>query len=311
MLKLNPLSPSSTIGIVAPASAEDPNIIDKKILEFEELGFNVKKGKHIYDKYGYLAGTDSNRAEDLMDMFIDNSIDAILCLRGGYGSMRMIPYLNLKTIKQNPKPFCGYSDITLLLNYISKKCNFATFHAPMITSNFKDSVTQDYFINTLTNHNMNFYNLKKISNNKITYINKNNFNGKLVGGNLSIICSSIGTPYELNFKNSIVLIEEIDESPYAIDRMLTQLIYSGKLKHSSGIILGDFTNCTSKNKNSAEFNIDEVINQKLSQLKIPVIKGFPIGHSYPNVTLPIGSKLSFNYKNDLLNISENIFKNSK
>ena len=310
MIKLNPLSSSSTIGIVAPASCEDSNIIDSKILEFEELGFNIKKGKHIYDKYGYLAGTDEDRAKDIIDMFTDSTVDAIVCLRGGYGSIRMIPYLDFKKIKQNPKPFCGYSDITLLLNYISNRCNFTTFHSPMITSNLKDQLTQTYFINTLTNYNIPFYNLKTIGKNTISYINKDSFHGKLVGGNLSLICSSIGTPYEINFKNSIVLIEDVSEKPYAVDRMLSQLISSGKFKNCSGIILGHFTDCISS-KTSNSFDISNIIAQKLSPLKIPIINGFPTGHSYPNITLPIGAKLTFNYKNDLLYISDNIFKNSK
>ena len=120
MLKLKSLNNSATIGIIAPASPESKEFIDKKIDIFKKLGFKIKKGKHLYDSYGYLAGTDKDRADDLNSMFADKEVDAIVCLRGGYGSIRMVSYLDLKLIKSNPKPLCGYSDITLLLNYISR-----------------------------------------------------------------------------------------------------------------------------------------------------------------------------------------------
>lgn len=307
MLKLNKLSNDSTIGVICPASPEDNSFIDEKLLKFSELGFNIKKGSYIYDTYGYLAGTDKDRAKDLMDMFSNPEIDAIVCFRGGYGSIRMAPYLDLNIIKKNPKPFCGYSDITLLLNYFNKKCNFPTFHSPMINSKFDDELTLQYFTNVLTNFNKNsFYNLRKLSDNNIHYINKSDFNGKLVGGNLSLITSTLGTPYEIDFNKSILLIEEVSESPYAIDRMLSQLLSSGSLKKCSAIILGHFTDCTCKNRNT--FNLNEVFYQKLSNLDIPIIIGLPFGHDYPNITLPIGAKFSFTSQNDLLTLKQNIFK---
>ncbi|MGL5380157.1 S66 peptidase family protein [Clostridium sp.] len=307
MVKLKKLNSNSTIGIICPSSPEDSAFIDEKISKFKELGFNIKEGSYIYDTYGYLAGTDTDRAKDLMDMFSNPEIDAIVCFRGGYGCVRMAPYLDLNIIKKNPKPFCGYSDITLLLNYINKKCNFPTFHSPMINSKFDDELTLKYFMNVLTNFNKNsFYNLKKLSNNNIQYINKRDFTGKLVGGNLSLIASTLGTPYEVDFNNSILLIEEISENPYAIDRMLSQLILSGSLKKCSAIILGHFTDCSCKNKNT--FSLIEVLYQKLSHLDIPIIIGLPFGHDYPNITLPIGAKFSFTAQNDLLTLKENIFK---
>lgn len=306
MLKLKHLSKDSTIGIVAPASPSESNFIDEKILAFRNLGFNIKKGKHIYKTTGYLAGSDIERAEDLMDMFADSSIDGIISFRGGYGSIRMLPYLNTKIIKNNPKPLCGYSDITLLLNHISNSCGFTTFHSPMINSNFKDSLTKDTFLNVLTTANKGFsYNLNKLGTSNI--INKKNFKGRLVGGNLSMICSAIGTPYEINFNNSILLIEEINESPYVIDRLLSQLICCNKFKTCKGIILGHFTDCTLSDY-SKSFNLDDIIAQKLIPLNIPIIKNFPCGHSYPNITLPIGCNIEFNSSNSTLTICEDIFK---
>lgn len=299
------ITQGSTIGIVSPSSPSDCNFINEKISTFEDLGFNIRKGKYIYKTNGYLAGTDKERAEDLMNMFINTSVDAIVCFRGGYGGIRMLPYLNTRIIKNNPKPFCGYSDITVLLNYISNKCDFATFHSPMINSNFSDSITKDTFINVLTDCNKGFsYDLKKLKN--IDIFNKKDFKGKLVGGNLSIICSTIGTPYEINFKNSIILIEEINENPYVIDRLLSQMIYSNKFKDCKGIILGHFTDCTLDDY-SKSFTLDDIIAQKLLPLNIPIIKNFPCGHSYPNITLPIGCNLYYDSKNSLLTMVENIF----
>lgn len=304
--KLKSLKKSATIGIVAPASPESPETIDLKIEVFKNLGFKIKKGKHLYDKNGYLAGNDKDRANDLNSMFLDKNVDAIVCLRGGYGSIRMVPYLDLKSIRNNPKPFFGYSDITLLLNYISNKCNFPTFHGPMITSNLDDLTTKEYFLKLLTHDKMKIiYNLNDICCDNYFIWNKKNFSGKIVGGNLSIICSTIGTPYEINFNNNILLIEDVDESPYAVDRMLSQLICCGKIKELSGIIIGYFTNCINKNNN---ITVEEILKEKLSPFNIPIIQGVKIGHDYPNITFPIGSSFKFLSQENLLIQKEIIFK---
>lgn len=289
---------NSTIGIIAPASTDDIEKINENINLFKALGYKVKIGKNIFKSYGYLAGTDKERAEDINRMFADKEIDAIICYRGGYGCIRMANYLDLKTIKKNPKIFCGYSDITLLLNYINKKCKFPTFHGPMINSDFKDPLTRHYFTNILENINEKItYDLKNICNDNFKVYNSKDFKGKLVGGNLSIICSTIGTPYEIKFKNNILLIEEVNESPYVIDRMLSQLICSGKLNNLQAIILGHFTNCTS---NKSTLTLEEIIEEKLLPLNIPIIKHFPCGHDYPNVTIPIGVTFRYDSKKHLL-----------
>ena len=304
--KLKCLKASATIGIVAPSSPESIDIIDKKIASFESLGFKIKKGKHLYDNYGYLAGNDKDRAADLNTMFADKEVQAIVCLRGGYGAIRMAPYLDLKLIKRNPKPFFGYSDITLLLNYINNKCKFTTFHGPMITSNFNDISTREYFLKIINHDNSKIvYNLKDICTDKYLIWNNKDFSGNIVGGNLSIICSTIGTPYEINFNNNILLVEDVNESPYSVDRMLSQLISCGKLQKLSGIIIGYFTNCVSKDN---KLNIEEIIKEKLVPLNIPIIQGLKIGHDYPNITLPIGSKFKFLSSENLLIQKEIIFK---
>lgn len=293
-----------TIGVVAPSSPEDANIINTKIDTLKKYGFNIVQGDHLYDRNGYLAGSDIDRAEDLNKFFANPNIDAIICFRGGYGSMRMAKHLDLNLIKRNPKVFCGYSDITLLLNYISKSCSLITFHGPMVNSKLDDTQTLNSFLNLLCSKNDSFsYDLDALKS-KVSY-NDRNFSGKLAGGNLTIICSSIGTPYEIPFNNSILLIEEINESPYAIDRMLTQLICSQKLKNCKGIILGHLTNCGLKDY-SRSLTVDEIIKDRLAPLNIPIITDFPFGHSYPNLVVPIGANATYNSSSKIITI-ENIF----
>ena len=301
MLKGKTLKPGSTIGIVAPASPEDSKTIDDKINSFLSLGFNVKLGNHIYDRYGYLAGSDYNRALDINNMFIDDEVDGIVCFRGGYGSIRALPYIVLQAIKKYPKFFCGYSDITILLNYFAKH-GLITFHGPMINSNFNDKVTLDYFLKVTSTNCKLTYNLNKFNN--ISFINKNSFSGKLVGGNLSVICSSIGTEFEVNTDNSILLIEDVSEVPYSIDRMLTKLIYCGKFDKCNGIILGEFTDCALKDY-SRSLTLEELFIDRLKPLNIPIINGFPFGHDYPNVIMPLGVEAKFQARNNVINIMEN------
>lgn len=283
------LKPNATLGIIAPASPDDKTFINNKINEFSSLGFNVKLGNHLFDKCGFLAGSDKDRATDLMNMFLDTDIDGIICFRGGYGSIRILPYLDINLIENNKKFFCGYSDITILLNYFAKH-NIISFHGPMVNSNFKNKATLENFLN-LCKFSLNNYSLNLFNDNLRIY-NKNNFFGKIVGGNLSIICSSIGTPYEINTKDSILLIEEVNEAPYAIDRMLTQLYLNNKLSCCNGIILGHMKGCFSNYS-----SLERIILDKLVPLNIPIISNAHFGHDYPNLTIPIGAIGYFNISN--------------
>lgn len=297
---LNNLNKGDTIGIVSPASPIEKDIILENIEIFQKLGFNIKLGDHIYDKYGYLAGKDIDRAKDLMNMFKDPSVDMILCSRGGYGSMRILPYLDFDIIKNNPKIFGGFSDITILLNYISYKCNFTTFHCPMLSSNFYNMSTLKNLLEPLTN-NISSY---KISNpNCIPLLSETDdiVEGNLVGGNLSLICSSLGTPYEINTTDNILFLEETSEPPYKIDRMLTQLILSGKIESCSGLILGQFTNCNIENHKES-FPANQVIIDRLLSIKKPIISNLMSGHCDPNLTLPIGAKIRLDCKNKQIKI---------
>lgn len=289
-----------TIGVIAPASAEKPEAVESGIEYLKSQGFNVKRGKHILDRLGFLAGNDKDRAQDLMDMFLDESVKMILCIRGGYGTMRTLPYIDFNIIKNNPKIFVGFSDITTYLNNFYDKCGLITFHGPMLTSNFGDDITIKSFLSTLMNGDTPY----TLSNPK-NINTKNNTNavveGSLVGGNLALLCATLGTPYEVDTTNKILFIEDVGEEPYSIDRMLTHLLLANKLQVCKGIILGQFTRCTLPHYERS-LTLEQVIEDRILSLNIPTISNFMSGHDYPKLTLPIGAKISLDCKTGTINV---------
>lgn len=300
------LRKGDTIGLIAPASPEVPEKIKENINTLKSLGFKIKEGKHIYDKLGYLAGSDENRAEDLMNMFLDKDVDMILCVRGGYGTMRILPLIDFNIIKENPKIFAGFSDITTLLNNIVQKCGLITFHSPMCNSNFYDDYTLKSFLDTLMLGHSPFIikNPKRIA---TISLDKSSAEGQLVGGNLSLICSTLGTPFEINTTDKILFIEEVGEQPYKIDRMLTQLLLSGKLQKCAGIIFGQFTNCKLPHYERS-LTLQEVVEDRILSLGIPVLTNIQSGHSYPKLTLPIGAKIRINSRKKVIEVFEPVVK---
>lgn len=291
-----------TIGIIAPSSPEKPEAIKKAIDFFTGKGFKIKLGKHVYDKRGFLAGKDEDRAEDIMDMFKNKDVDIILCARGGYGSMRTLPYIDFDVIKNNPKIFIGFSDITSFLNSFYSRAGLITFHGPMFTSNFEDNYTVESFFNTIMKGTAPY----EISNPPEIQLNcavKGNAKGHLVGGNLSLISNTLGTPYEVDFKNNILFIEDVHEEPYALDRMLTHLELSGKLNECSGFILGQFKNCTLPHYKRS-LTLDEVFQDKILSLNKPTLTNFMSGHDYPKLTLPIGAYALMDANKGTIKINE-------
>lgn len=293
-----------TIGLISPASPENEDSIKKCITFFNNKGFNIVEGKHLYDKWGYLAGRDENRASDIMEMFKNKSVDMILCVRGGYGTARLLPYLDLDIIRKNNKIFAGFSDITTLLNLFYEKCGLTTFHSPMGTSNFEDTITYNSFISALMEGYIP-YTIKNPNKIPTNCINKGSAEGNLIGGNLSLICSTLGTPYEIETKNKILFIEEVGEDPYKIDRMLTQLLLSNKLQQCSAIILGQFKDCTLPHYERS-LTLEEVFKDRLYNLNIPMFSGLSAGHDYPRLTLPIGAKVRITAENGIIQVLEGV-----
>ena len=295
-----------TIGLISPASPEEPEKIKNSMDFLRSQGFRVKEGNHLYDRWGYLAGQDKDRAKDLMNMFKDEEVDIILCMRGGYGSMRLLPYLDFKVIRDNPKIFVGFSDITAFLNTFSSYCRLITFHGPMGSSDFTDTATLSSFLTTL----MNGYRPYKLINPSDITLTCNIggiAKGRIVGGNLSLIAATLGTPYEIDTEDNILFIEDIGEQPYAVDRLLTHLHLAGKLQECSGFIIGQFTNCFLPNYERS-LTVNEIILDRILSLNKPTLSNFMSGHDYPKLTLPIGVKALIDCNIGEINILEPVVK---
>lgn len=298
------LSTGNTIGIVCPASAEYPEKIKDGISFIKSLGFKVREGKNIYKRYGYLAGTDSERASDLMEMFEDKNVDMILCYRGGYGCMRMLKYLDFDIIKNNPKIFAGFSDITVLLNSIYEKCGLITFHSPMVSSNLKNEVTLSGLLSTLED-GYRPYEIKVPECCSFSTANSGSCTGTLVGGNLSLICATLGTPYEINTEDKILFIEDVNEEPYKIDRLLTQLELANKLECCKGFIIGQFEGCILPHYERS-LTLEQIFKDKIYSLNKPCIVNFPAGHGSPRLTLPIGANVKIDVTTKGLSVLDNV-----
>ena len=305
MIKPKPLQQGDSVAIIAPASPCDKKLIDNCIASLNELGLKVVIGESCISEHGFLSGTDDIRANDINCMFADKNIKGIFALRGGYGCARLLDLLDFKLIKKNPKIFIGYSDITALHIAINQKSKLITYHGPMISTELikgLDEYSADYYKKFIFG-NEKVEELFNPEGNTLEVINNGIASGQLTGGNLSLICSSLGTKYEINTKNKILFLEEVEEVPYKVDRMLTHLKQSGKLKDVNGIILGAFTNCIAPN-NKKSLSLQEVFNEIILPLKKPTISNLVCGHCLPTLTLPLGEKVLLDANNKKVKILE-------
>ncbi|SEB19601.1 muramoyltetrapeptide carboxypeptidase [Thalassobacillus cyri] len=305
MLLPNRLHKGDKIGVIAPAS---PPNIDQMYQAFpfiESLGLEVVLGNHVKDVYGYLAGKDEDRLSDFHAMFRNPDIKGIFCAGGGYGTGRIAGKIDYKLVKENPKPFWGYSDITYLHTAIRQQTGLVTFHGPMLSSDIgKDDFhekSQDMFRQLFAPAELNY----STSYSELMIISEGAVSGELVGGNLSLLVSTLGTPYELEAKGKLLLIEDIDEEPYRVDGMLNQLKLSGKLDEAAGILIGDFKNAEpSKRKES--LSLSQVLSDYLSDLNKPIIAGFKIGHCQPHFAVPLGVHAEMSTKKLSLTIAPGV-----
>lgn len=292
-----------TVGVVAPASPVSKEKVEMAYERLYEMGFNVVMGKTCYSQYGYLAAEDNLRAEELNYMFSNKDINGIICLRGGYGTPRILDLLDYELIKSNPKVFIGYSDITALHIAFNQLSNLITFHGPMAASDIAHNFS-DFSRNSLLNSvfNEEFNPLIRNATEEIITINDGIAEGQIIGGNLSLLVSTIGTPYEIDTKGKILFIEEIREYTYKIDRMLTQLKLAKKLEDAEGIILGNFNNCVPENEE--DFTLEEVFEQLIKPLNKPTIYNLQAGHCEPVVTLPFGVNVRLDARKKEITILE-------
>jgi muramoyltetrapeptide carboxypeptidase len=297
-IKPNRLCHGDTIGLIAPASApKDPDSIDRAVAALEILGFKIKLSRHVRKRWGFLAGWDQNRASDLMKMFTDQAVSAIVCLRGGYGSARVLRQIDYQAIRRQRKILVGYSDITSLHCAMLRQANLISFHGPMPVSDFLKPDFPKFalksFLRTLMQPTPPGSICQGYHKKTVKIIRGGKASGRLVGGNLSILCASLGTPFQPSFRNALLFFEEVDEVPYRLDRMLTHLLNAGLLQQVCGIAIGINKNCRDPNAmKTTEYRqtVEDVFRERLLPLRIPIVSGLPFGHTPFNATLPIGAQ---------------------
>lgn len=310
VIKPKPLATGQTVGLIAPSS----NFLENESIEYAKdilrsFGFKVKEGEHIYKRYGYLAGQDKDRASDVNKMFADPQVDAIICMRGGYGSPRTLPYLDYDLIRKNPKVITGFSDVTALLNAIYAKTGLVTFHGPVAGQRYSQ-YTLDQFKQVLFSGEdamlaqpppFEVSEGQVERDNRITVIQPGVAKGRLIGGNLSLMVKLVDTPYEPSYDNAILFLEDVAEAPYRIDGMFTHLKLSGRLNKLAGIAFGKCTRCKDEGNT---LSVEQVLFDHLQPLGIPALRGLMIGHIRENATIPIGATAVLDTNNPGLKLIE-------
>lgn len=305
------LEPGATLGIIAPASAPpDAKSVDRAIAALEKLKFKIKLAKNVHQRLGFLAGSDRERAADLMSMFTDRKVDGLLCVRGGYGTTRLLPLLDYAVIKRNAKVFVGYSDITSLHCAFLVKSNLISFHGPMLNSDFAHDdmppFTTQSFLRTLMRPEAPG-DIAASYDGKVKTLRGGVANGPLIGGNLSLLCTTVGTPWQPPFRGRILFLEDLDEVPYRMDRLLTQLLNAGLLQQVAGIAIGICKGCVDPNAKKTKVyrqTLEDVFRDRLLPLKIPVAMDLPFGHIPHNATLPVGAHVTLDATNGRLIVGE-------
>ena len=275
------------IGIIAPSGCTKPENIKIPLENLKKLGFNIKLGESCVSSWYKFAGTDETRGNDINKFFLDKEVDGIMCLRGGYGSNRILKYIDFNIIRNNPKVFVGFSDITSLHTAINTKTGLITFHGPMLTSNLAimDNKTNENFLETVMVSKKK-YNLENIEELKVLFYGTGKATGRVVGGNLITLGALLKTEYDFDYEDKILFIEEINEKSYKIDRVLQQMSLLGILKKIKGVILGDFNSC--EKDSSKDMNVLETFQNYFEELNIPVLYNYKSGHCIPMMTIPIG-----------------------
>ncbi len=289
MIKPKKLLTGDTVAIIAPASPASQDQIDSVKGNLLKLGLNYKMLPSCTSVHGHFAGSDQLRANDIHEAFL--KYDGIICLKGGYGTPRLLPLLDYNLIKNNPKVFVGYSDITGLHMAINKLSNIVTFHGPMASSTFEDDYTLTSLKNAIMHGHAGEFN--NPLGETLNVLVDGQAEGTIIGGNLSLIVSTLGSPYEIDTKDKILFIEEVHEATYKVDRMLTSLMLAGKFEDCSGIILGTFSNCEPEViiGKKTDLDLSTIFSELILPYNKPTISNFRAGHNYPQATIPFGTKV--------------------
>ncbi len=297
LLKPRALQPGDTVGLITPSSyVSDPDRLIAAERTIRYFGLKPKFGRNVRKRDGYLGGSIDERLDDLHSMFADPEVSAIFAIRGGYGAAQLLDRIDYGLIRKNPKIFLGYSDISALHLAIGKHAGIVTFHGPVALSDFTE-YTQKHFRHALFETtplgavtNPPETNLLRPAH-TLRPIRPGKARGALVGGNLTLISTTMGTPFEIDTRGRILLLEDVDEQPYSIDRMLTQLRLAGKFDGAAGIVFGECKDCRPRDYKpgfESTLSFGEVLDEILSKVQVPVLAGLTIGHTGDQLTLPLG-----------------------
>jgi muramoyltetrapeptide carboxypeptidase len=294
-IKPRALQPGDTVGLIAPASYTfDLWRLDDAAARVEALGLKPKFGKYVRGRRGFLSGTDDERLEDLHAMFADRTVAAVFALQGGYGTPRLLDRIDYDLIRRNPKILLGYSDITGLHLAIGRKSGLVTFHGPnmvgTLTPRTLDNLKRALFVAEPLGEVANPEETDPLNAEfPLHTVAPGTARGRMVGGNLTLISSTMGTPYEIETKDRILLVEDTGEAPHRIDRMLVQLRLAGKLQDAAGIVFGTCSDCApSRSSFELTLSLSEVLDELLGSLKKPVLAGLLFGHTKEKSIIPFG-----------------------
>ena len=307
-MKSRAILPGSTLGFVGPSGVlPDADKLLRAVAKIESMGYHVIMGESCLARYGYLSGSDELRASDLNRMFADDSVDAVVCTRGGYGTPRILDRLDYAAAARSPKPLIGYSDITGLHLAYYKACGLKTYHAPMPTNDWTlkdgfDAFSMASLLDSLAGGQVGVP-IENPPGYSLECLQEGVAEGVLLGGNLTLICTLLGTPYMPDLTGAILLLEDVDEPLYCIDRLLTQVRLSGAFDACAGVVLGDFTNCKPEYADRS-IALDQILRDVVLPAGKPVVSGFMIGHCTPKITVPLGVKYRLDAQNTALTLLE-------
>ena len=306
MIFPEPLRKGDNVFLFCPSSPIIPEEdIEKCKKVITDLGFNPVIGKSLYENYGgYMAGKAEIRIEDLHEAFFRKDIKGIFCVKGGYSASQLLDKIDYELIRNNPKVFVGYSDVTNLHIVFNQKCNLGTYHGPMVKSNmindFND-YTKASFFKALEKQEWKYEEPENMPLSILTdeSMPSEDINGVLTGGNLAIIVTTLGTEYEINTKDKILFLEDVDEETGSLNRMLTHLKYAGKLDDCKAVVFGNFAACKNTyTKENQHYDLMELLKDFFANYDKPVIYGMESGHKKPYMfTLPLGAECSINLQN--------------
>lgn len=303
-----------TVGLISPSAATADRMqftFAKEALE--GLGFQVKFGKNLMNRRGHLAGTDQERADDLNEMFADEEVKAIVSIRGGSGAARILPLIDYKQISKNPKPLLGYSDITALHCAIHAKTGLITFHGPMGSGSWNSFNVEQFQKLFFNREQFTYENVSPetddlvIKANRIQTLKSGVAEGRILGGNLTVLTAISGSDYYPDFKDSILFIEDVGEDPYRMDRMMSTLKLNGTLDQIKGFIFGQCSECDPSG-GYGSLTLDQVLDDYILPLNIPAYTGAMIGHISKQFIVPVGAKVSMDAENGTFKLMESVFE---